>query len=217
MLDVPEPGAHDVIGDRAYGETADEVAVLGRAVAEGLIAGGVLPVIKHIPGHGRARADSHWSCRWSRPASPSWRRGDFAPVPGPVRHADGDDRARGLFGDRSGPAGHHVAGGDRDGDPRRDRLRRPADERRPVDEGAERRACDRERRQSLAAGCDIVLHCNGDMAEMAAVAQGARTLAGRALARADAALARLPPAPEPFDAVAGRARFDAAFGGRCAA
>ena len=59
VLDVPEPGAHDIIGDRAYGETAGEVALLGRAAAEGLIAGGVLPVVKHVPGHGRSRADSH--------------------------------------------------------------------------------------------------------------------------------------------------------------
>ena len=59
VLDVPQRGAHDIIGDRAYGDTVAEVASLGRAAAEGLIAGGVLPVIKHIPGHGRAMADSH--------------------------------------------------------------------------------------------------------------------------------------------------------------
>ena len=60
VLDVPDPPrAHEIIGDRAYGKTAEEVALLGRAAAEGLIAGGVLPVIKHIPGHGRAMADSH--------------------------------------------------------------------------------------------------------------------------------------------------------------
>ena len=58
VLDVPEPGAHEVIGDRAYGETP-RGRRLGRAAAEGLMAGGVLPVIKHIPGHGRAAADSH--------------------------------------------------------------------------------------------------------------------------------------------------------------
>ena len=54
VLDVPVPGAHDVIGDRAYAADPQTIAVLGRAAAEGLIAGGVLPVIKHIPGHGRA-------------------------------------------------------------------------------------------------------------------------------------------------------------------
>ena len=59
VLDVPVTGSHDVIGDRAYAHDPDHVARLGRAAAEGLIAGGVLPVMKHMPGHGRARADSH--------------------------------------------------------------------------------------------------------------------------------------------------------------
>src|SRR5260221_11828932 len=59
IADVPASGADPVIGDRAYGETAQKVAVLARAVADGLLAGGGLPVLKHIPGHGRATADSH--------------------------------------------------------------------------------------------------------------------------------------------------------------
>jgi beta-N-acetylhexosaminidase len=59
VLDVPVSGSHDIIGDRAYGTTPAQVAALGWAVAAGLMAGGVLPVMKHIPGHGRARSDSH--------------------------------------------------------------------------------------------------------------------------------------------------------------
>jgi beta-N-acetylhexosaminidase len=59
VLDVPVPGSHDIIGDRAYGTEAAQVIALGRAVCEGFMAGGVLPVIKHIPGHGRATKDSH--------------------------------------------------------------------------------------------------------------------------------------------------------------
>jgi beta-N-acetylhexosaminidase len=59
VLDVPAPGSHDIIGDRAYGAAPEQVAALGRCVAEGHMAGGVLPVIKHVPGHGRALADSH--------------------------------------------------------------------------------------------------------------------------------------------------------------
>ena len=59
IADVPVAGADAVIGDRAYGDTADKVAALARSVADGLLAGGVLPVLKHIPGHGRATADSH--------------------------------------------------------------------------------------------------------------------------------------------------------------
>jgi beta-N-acetylhexosaminidase len=59
VLDVPEAGAHDIIGDRAFSFDPDIVSDLGRAVVEGTLAGGVLPVIKHVPGHGRAQADSH--------------------------------------------------------------------------------------------------------------------------------------------------------------
>ena len=59
VLDVPEAGAHDIIGDRAFSFDPDVVSDLGRAVVEGSLAGAVLPVIKHVPGHGRARADSH--------------------------------------------------------------------------------------------------------------------------------------------------------------
>jgi beta-N-acetylhexosaminidase len=70
---------------------------------------------------------------------------------------------------------------------------------------------------SRAAGCDVVLHCNGDMTEMKAVVGGAGALKGRAAQRASAALARIARAPEPFDAAEARARFDAAFEGRFAA
>lgn len=59
VLDLRIPGAHGVIGDRAYGDTPQEVARLGAAVAAGLLEAGVTPVVKHIPGHGRAMADSH--------------------------------------------------------------------------------------------------------------------------------------------------------------
>lgn len=59
VLDVPVPGADDIIGDRALGNDVDTIAALGRAVCDGLLDEGVLPVVKHMPGHGRARADSH--------------------------------------------------------------------------------------------------------------------------------------------------------------
>ena len=106
VLDVPDPAGHEIIGDRAYGQTPDEVALLGRAAAEGLIAGGVLPVIKHIPGHGRAMADSHLELPVVDAPLRGARRPRLRAVPGALRHADGDDRARDLLGDRprSGPA-----------------------------------------------------------------------------------------------------------------
>ena len=59
LADVPVAGADRVIGDRAYGDTPDKVSAVAAAVAEGLMSGGVLPVLKHLPGHGRATADSH--------------------------------------------------------------------------------------------------------------------------------------------------------------
>ena len=70
---------------------------------------------------------------------------------------------------------------------------------------------------ALAAGCDVVLHCNGDMAEMTAVAAGARPLTDAAERRAMAALGRAAEAPESFDVEAARVRFAAAFEGRWAA
>ena len=79
VLDVPTPGAHDVIGDRAYGRTPEQVAILGRAAAEGLLAGGVLPVIKHMPGHGRAGADSHLALPVVDASREELERHDFAP------------------------------------------------------------------------------------------------------------------------------------------
>jgi beta-N-acetylhexosaminidase len=216
VLDVADPQGHDVIGDRAYGEGPDEVAVLGRAAAEGLIAGGVLPVIKHIPGHGRARADSHKELPVVDAPLAALAARDFAPF-----------RA---LSDMPMAMTAHVIYAAVDG-------RRPATTSRKVMRGVVRGAIgfsglvmsDDLSMQALsgglaeraaaarAAGCDVVLHCNGSPAEMAAVVEGAGALSGRAAARAKAALARLPAAAEPFDAVEGRARFDAAFEGRWAA
>jgi beta-N-acetylhexosaminidase len=216
VLDVPAPDAHEVIGDRAYGSTPEEVASLGRAAAEGLIAGGVLPVIKHIPGHGRARSDSHLALPVVDASLEDLDARDFAPFKvlsdmpmamtahvvytaiDPKRPATTSRKAirdvmRGTIGF--------------DGLIMSDDLSMKA----LSGDFAERA------RASLAAGCDVVLHCNGDMAEMRAVIAGCRPLAGRAKARAASALARLAKTPEPFDAAEARARFDAAFDGRWAA
>ena len=79
VLDVRRPETHDVIGDRAYGENPGQVAALGRAVAEGLLEGGVLPVVKHVPGHGRARADSHLELPAVETPRTELEVSDFAP------------------------------------------------------------------------------------------------------------------------------------------
>ena len=216
VLDVPDPSGHEIIGDRAYGATAQEVALLGRAAAEGLIAGGVLPVIKHIPGHGRAMADSHL---------------ELPVVDAPVEDLDARDFTPfRVLSDMPMAMTAHVIYSALD-------RRRPATTSKKVMRQVIRGAIGfdglvmsddlsmkalsggfRERaRASRAAGCDVVLHCNGDMAEMKAVVEGAGELKGRAAGRARAALARLARAPEPFDAAEGRARLDAAFAGRFAA
>ncbi len=216
VLDVPAPGAHDVIGDRAYGERPDAVAALGRAVADGLMAGGILPVIKHIPGHGRAIADSHLALPVVEASLAELEERDFAPF-------------KALADLPMAMAAHVVyAAVDRE---------RPATTSRAVigevirgaigfdgtliSDDLSMRALGgdfRDRAESaLAAGCDIVLHCNGDPAEMQAVASGAAPLAGEAAARAERALAILQRPAEPFDAGAARRRFDGALAGRWAA
>ena len=215
VLDVPAPDGHEVIGDRAYGDTPDEVASLGRAAAEGLIAGGVLPVIKHIPGHGRARADSHLDLPVVEARLGELDDRDFAPfrvlsdmpmaMTAHVVYAAIDKAAPATTSRRAirriirGSIGF-------DGLLMSDDLSMKA---LAGDYAARARA-------SLAAGCDVVLHCNGDMDQMKAVIAGTKALAGKAKARADAALARLARRPEPFDVEAARARFDAAFDGRWA-
>ena len=216
VLDVPEPGAHDIIGDRAYGQTSDEVALLGRAAAEGLIAGGVLPVMKHVPGHGRSHADSHMNLPVVDAPRAALAARDFAPF-----RVNSDMpmamTAHVVFSalDPEHPATmsrtviRQVIRGEIgfDGLLLTDDLSMKA---LSGDFGDRARG-------ALAAGCDIVLHCNGEMAEMTAVAAGARPLTGVAARRAKAALGRLAKAPEPFDVAAGRARFAAAFEGRWAA
>jgi len=216
VLDVPAPDGHEIIGDRAYGDTAEDVALLGRAAAEGLIAGGVLPIIKHIPGHGRARADSHLNLPVVEASLEALDQRDFAPFR--------------VLSDMPMAMTAHVVYAAVD-------ARRPATTSRKVIRDVIRGAIGfdgllisddlsmkalsgdftQRAKASLAAGCDIVLHCNGDPAEMAAAIAGVRPLAGKAKARAASALARLARTPEPFDAEEGRARFDAAFDGRWAA
>jgi len=212
VLDVPDPAGHEIIGDRAYGDTPQEVALLGRAAAEGLIAGGVLPVIKHMPGHGRARADSHLELPVVDASLEDLEARDFAPfrvlsdMPmamtahviysaiDPKRPATTSKKAfrqviRGAIGYDGLVMSDDLSMKALSGD-FRDRTR-----------------------DALAAGCDVVLHCNGDMAEMKGVAAGCGPLKGPARRRARAALGRIAKAVEPFDVDEARARFAAALAG----
>ncbi len=118
VLDLPAGNADPIIGDRAYGERPDAAIALGRAVCEGLLAGGVLPVIKHIPGHGRATVDSHKALpRVDAPAGRA-RGARFRAVPRPGRDAVGDDGACRLCGARSRRGGDGFSAADRRHDSR---------------------------------------------------------------------------------------------------
>lgn len=197
VLDVPVPGAHDVIGNRAYGATPAQVAALGAEVAAGLMAGGVLPVMKHIPGHGRAGADSHHDLPVVDTPRATLETTDFAPFR-ELAHLPAAMTAHVLFTDidRDYPAStspivtHDIIRGTIgfDGllmsdDVSMRALGGPLGER---------------ARAVLAAGSDVVLHCNGDMAEMEAVAAECPAISGCCKKRRDAALAVLQQ-HEPFE------------------
>ena len=197
VLDVPVAGAHDIIGDRAYGRTPEQVTAVGGAVIEGYLQGGVLPVVKHIPGHGRATADSHAALPVITEPRETLEATDFAPF-------------RTLKDAPLGMTAHVlITAADAD---------TPASASRAVVQGIVREAigfdgllmCDdigmnalsgtMEARAAavLAAGCDVVLHCSGNLMQMETVAAVSPVLAGDAARRFEAALARLT-APAPFD------------------
>ena len=197
VLDLPVPGAHDIIGDRAYGITALQVAALGRAVAEGYLEGGVLPVIKHIPGHGRACADSHASL----------------PVIDASRHVlEGSDfRPFRALNDMPLAMTAHVLIPDID--PVLPASASPAIIQDVIREtigfdgllmcddigmGALAGPMEERARAVLGAGCDLVLHCSGNLTEMAAVAAVTAELDGAAARRFAAARGRLAD-PAEFD------------------
>ena len=212
VVDVPVPGAHDIIGDRAYALDPATVAQLARAAAEGLLAGGVLPVIKHMPGHGRAFADSHKALPVVHADLETLDAWDFAPFKAlsdmPLamtahvvftaidrkRPATTSKKAIRLMREQLGFSGLILS----------DDLSMQA-----LSGGLDERAD-----AALKAGCDVVLHCNGDMAEMQAVASSVGKLKGRSRARAETALARIVRSPEPLDASAAHARFHQAMAGR---
>ena len=215
VLDVPVPGAHDIIGDRAYARDPATVSVLGRAAAEGMLAGGVLPIIKHIPGHGRAFSDSHHDLSVVEESLETLDAWDFAPFKAlsdmplamtahvvftavdPERPATTSGEGIRLMRERLGFGGLIMS----------DDLSMQA-----LSGSLTERAED-----SIRAGCDVVLHCNGRLDEMRQVAEGTPKLTGEAKARAEAALARIVKAPEPLDVAEARARFEAALQGRFSA
>ena len=206
VLDLPVPGAHQVIGDRAYGNEVERVVALGRAVCEGTMAGGLLPVIKHIPGHGRATQDSHLALPVIENDLETLRRTDFAPFRAL------NDMPIGMTGhvlvtavDQSEPAStsRRVVSEIIRGDIGLDGLLLCDD----LSMKALRGTTGDKVRRAQAAGCDLILHCNGDMNEMQDVAAHVAVLEGDAERRYLSALKRRKPASA-FDATAALAYLD---------
>lgn len=191
LLDVPVPGAHDIIGDRAYGEEPVRVAALGKATLQGLAQAGVVGVVKHIPGHGRAGVDSHVALPVVE-ASAADLEADLAPfrqladapmaMTAHVVYKAWDDKRcasvspvvigeiiRGVIGFggllMSDDLGMHALGG-------------------PFGQRA---------RDVLAAGCDIALHCSGDFAEMAEIVDAVGPISAAAETRLTRAMAMARP------------------------
>ncbi len=189
VLDIPTPGADPIIGDRAAGWDGPSAAALGRAACEGFLAGGILPVIKHIPGHGRGAVDSHKTLPRTAASFEELKESDFAPF-------------RDLA-DMPWAMTAHMA-------------YEAIDEERPATQsalviseiirghmgfegvlisddlsmGALSGSLGERARMSLEAGCDLVLHCNGEMEEMREVAEQTPILSETALARLSAGAAR---------------------------
>jgi len=210
VLDVAQPGAHAIIGSRSYSDDPIRVAAFGRAVAEAMMAGGVAPIIKHMPGHGRATVDSHLELPVVNATLAELTRHDFAAFAAlgdlPIAMTahvvySAVDRDRPatispivvsrIMRDQIGFGGLIVS----------DDLSMKA-----LGGSFAERA-----RGVFNAGVDIALHCNGDQEEADAVAGECPELGGEALRRAQAALACIAHPPEEFDVEEGRAKLALAF------
>jgi beta-N-acetylhexosaminidase len=182
VLDVPVAGAHDIIGDRAFATDPVLIADLARAVCDGLLDGGVLPIIKHIPGHGRAMVDSHHDLPVVATTAAVLSATDFLTFR-LLRDAPWAMTAHVVYAafdaERPATASPVVIGRvirdeiGFDGVLLSDDLSMQA-----LKGGFADRAA-----AALTAGCDVALHCNGDMTEMRAVASGARALSEAAQQR----------------------------------
>lgn len=198
LADVPVPDGHDIIGDRAFGDTPEQVATLARAQADGLLAGGILPVLKHIPGHGRARADSHLELPVVTASLAELEATDFAPfvalndIPlGMTAHII----YTALDDARCATVSPIVI----------ERIRKTigfdgllmSDD---LSMKALTGSFESRTKETLNAGCDLALHCNGDMAEMLAVASACTPLSDAAIDRAARAASLLQQPVSPLSA-----------------
>ena len=187
VLDLPAEGMHEVIGDRAYGPTVEHIVALGKAACDGLKSGGVLPVIKHIPGHGRGTSDSHLELPRVSTRHEELAKSDFLPFAA-LRQEPMAMTAHIVFEaiDDQRPA---TTSGKMINDIIRGEI---GFDGLLMSDDVSMRAlsgdfADRTR-AIFDAGCDIVLHCNGEMEEMKAVASATPQLSGKATERASSAL-----------------------------
>jgi beta-N-acetylhexosaminidase len=216
LADVPTAEADPVIGDRAYGESADKVAAIAGAIADGLMQGGVLPVLKHLPGHGRATADSHHRLPTVTADRSSLESVDFAAF-------------RPLAGLALGMTAHVVFYAFDPVAPATTSVTMVQDVIREsigfegllmsddISMGALSGSLAERSVAALTAGCDVILHCNGKIGEMREVAGAVPALAGAAGRRAAAALAARRPPKREIDLAEIRRAFAALLaGGRAA-
>jgi beta-N-acetylhexosaminidase len=216
VLDLPAAGADPVIGDRAYGGEPQRVIRLGGAVCQGLLDGGALPILKHVPGHGRARVDSHRALPVVAAPRAELSRTDFAPFRA-LAYMPWAMTAHVVYSaiDPSAPAtlspiviGDVIRGEiGFTGVLLSDDLSMGA-----LDGGIGGGGIGARAARALAAGCDLVLHCNGVRREMEEVAAAARPITPEAAARLarGEALRRRPAA---FERRAAEARFDRLLAG----
>jgi beta-N-acetylhexosaminidase len=213
VLDIPAAGADPVIGDRAYGSDPERVARLGRAVCAGLLDGAVLPVVKHIPGHGRARVDSHHACPRVETGFEELARTDFAPfrvlatmpwaMTAHIVYSAVDPTAPATLSSRVVAEVIRSEIGF-DGVLISDDLSMQA---------LGGRLGERTR-WALAAGCDLALHCNGDPGKMEEVVAAARPISPLTAARLRRGEAmRLGSVVNGFKRAEAEAQFDALLAG----
>lgn len=189
LLDMPADDSDPVIGDRAFASDIDTVATLGTAVISGLGSAGILPVMKHIPGHGRARVDSHKDLPMVDCDLDTLDATDFVPFRLNAARAPMAMSAHIIFSavDDENPATLSSAVIDR---VIRGRIGYSGalmtDD---ISMGALSGSHGERTRRAIEAGCDLVLHCSGVMEEMVEVAENSPVLSGDSLIRTESALA----------------------------
>lgn len=186
-LDLAWPDTHPFLRSRCMGETVAEVIANARALADGLMQGGVLPVIKHLPGHGRATQDSHKELPVIHQPRAELEQTDFAPFKAllDVPLAMTAHIVLPFLGDQPATMNPSALQMIRD-----DWGYSGAIMSDDIGMGALQGGIDSRSARAIAAGCDLVLHCNDDLAGFGLAVEGAGALQGAALARCNAALAQ---------------------------